>query len=75
MIVGQLTKNEDDSVLSRYKRGMFYFIGGISKILFGTLHYDDAITIPIKLTLENEQVEFLKLSKEQLTVVKSMLRS
>jgi hypothetical protein len=37
MLVGQLTMNEDDSVLSRYKRGMFNFIGGISKILFGTL--------------------------------------
>jgi len=28
-----------------------YFIGSISQILFGTLDYDDAITIPIKLTV------------------------
>ena len=66
MLVGKLTKNEDDSILSRYKRGMFNFIGGISKILFGTLDYDDANYDSNKInSLENEQLEFLKLSKEQ----------
>jgi len=76
MLVGQLTKNKDVSILSRYKRGMFNFIGGISKILFGTLHYDDANYDSNKVnSLENEQMEFLKLSKEQIAVVKSTLRS
>ena len=42
MIVGQLTKNEGDPIQSRYKRGVFNFIGGVSKILFGTLDNEDA---------------------------------
>jgi hypothetical protein len=70
MLVGQLTKNEDDSILSSYKRGMFNFTGGISNFFFGTLDYDDANYDSNKInSLENEQMEFLKLSKEQITVV------
>ena len=42
MLDGQLTKNEDDLIQSRHKRGVFDFIGGISKILFGTLDNEDA---------------------------------
>jgi hypothetical protein len=42
MLVGQLTKIEDDPIQSRYKRGVFNFIGDISKILFGTLDNEDA---------------------------------
>ena len=42
MLDGQLTKNEDDLIQSRHKRGVFNFIGGISKILFGTLDNEDA---------------------------------
>jgi hypothetical protein len=38
----QLTKNEDDSTQSRYKKGVFSFIVGINKILFGTLDNEDA---------------------------------
>jgi len=38
----QLTKSKDDLIQSRYKRGVFNFIGGISKILFGTLDNRDA---------------------------------
>jgi len=37
MLAGQMTKNEDNPIQSRYKTGMFSFIGGINKILFGTL--------------------------------------
>ena len=55
---------------------MFNFIGGISKILFGTLDNEDANYYSDKIdSLEKEQMEFLKLSKEQITVVKSTLRS
>jgi hypothetical protein len=46
------------------------------KFFFGTLDYDDANYDSSKINnLENEQMEFLKLSKEQVTVVKSTLRS
>jgi len=76
MLVGQLTKNEDDPIQSRYKRGVFNFIGGISKILFGTLDNEDANYYSDKISsLEKEQMDFLRLSKEQITVVKSTLRS
>jgi hypothetical protein len=76
LLVRQLIKNEDDQTQSRYKRGVFNFIGGISKILFGTLDNEDANHYSDKInSLENEQMDFLKLSKEQITVVKSTLRS
>ena len=76
MLVGQLTQNEDDPIQSRYKRGVFNFIGGISKILFGTLDNEDANYYSDKISsLEEEQMEFLRLSKEQITVVKSTLKS
>jgi hypothetical protein len=55
---------------------MFNFIGGINKILFGTLDNEDTNYYSDKInTLKREQIEFLKLSKEQITVVKSTLRS
>jgi hypothetical protein len=41
MLVGQMTKNEDDPIQTRYKRGVFSFIRGISKILFGTEDNED----------------------------------
>jgi hypothetical protein len=45
-------------------------------ILFGTLDNEDANYYSDKInSLENEQMDFLKLSKEQITVVKSTLRS
>jgi len=76
MLVGQLTKNEDDPIQSRCKRGVFNFIKCISKILFGTLDNEDANYYSDKInSLEKEQLEFLRLSKEHITVVKSTLRS
>jgi vacuolar-type H+-ATPase subunit I/STV1 len=60
----------------RSKRGVFNFIGGISKILFGTMDSEDTSHYAEKISsLEREQIDFLKLSKEQITVVKSILRS
>jgi hypothetical protein len=65
MLVRQLTKNEDESTKFRYKRGVFNFIGGVSKILFGTLDNEDANYYSDKINnLENEQMDFLKLFKE-----------
>jgi len=76
VLVGQLTQNENDRVQSRYKRGVFNFIGGISKIIFGTLDNEDTNYYSDKISsLEKEQIEFLRLSKEQIMVVKSTLKS
>jgi len=73
-ILTQLTRNEDEFIHARNKRGV-NFIGGISKILFGTLDAEDASYYTDKISqVENEQLDFLKLSKEQMTV-KSTLRS
>jgi hypothetical protein len=59
-----MTRSEDDTDRSRYKRVVFNFIGGISKILFGTFDSEDASFYTDKISnLEREQVDFLKLSK------------
>lgn len=51
-------------------------VGGISKILFGTMDSEDTSFYAEKISsLDNEQTDFLKLSKEQLIIVKSTLRS
>ena len=41
LLVRQLTRNKDEERV-RFKRGVFNFIGGISKILFGTMDNEDA---------------------------------
>ena len=43
LILRHLTRNEDELVCTRNKRGVFNFIGGINKILFGTLDNEDII--------------------------------
>ena len=74
-LVKQLTRIEDKDY-SRFKIGVFNFIGGISKVLFGTMDNEDASFYAEKISsLEKEQIDFLKLSKEQITVVKATLRS
>ena len=56
LLLRQLTRNEDDSVYTREKRGVFNFIGGINKILFGTMDNEDANYYTDKIShLENEQ--------------------
>jgi IMP cyclohydrolase len=75
LLLRQLTGN-DDSIYTREKRGIFNFIGGISKILFGTMDFEDANYYTDKISsLKNEQLNFLRLSKEQITVVKTTFRS
>ena len=75
MLIRQLTRVEDKDQ-TRFKRGVFNFVGGISKILFGTMDSNEASYYAEKVSnLEKEQLEFLSLSKEQVTVVKSTLRS
>jgi hypothetical protein len=60
-IVRQLTRIEDKNY-SRFKIGVFNFICGISKILFGTMDNDDALYYAEKISsLEKEQIDFLTL--------------
>jgi len=59
MLVGQLTQNEDYLIQSRYIRGVFNFIRGISKILFGTLDKEDVNCYSDEINgLEKEHIEF-----------------
>jgi hypothetical protein len=64
-IIRQLTRNEDDLVHTSDKRGVFIFIGWINKILFGTLNSEDANYYDKISHFENEQLDFLKLSKNK----------
>jgi hypothetical protein len=76
LLVKQLTRIDDEAIQLRIKRGGFNFTGGISKILFGTMDSDDASYYTDNISdLEKEQADFLKLSKDQITAVKSALRS
>jgi hypothetical protein len=75
LLVRQLTGVDDDREHLRFKRGVFSFVGGISKILFGTMDSEDASYYAEKISnLEKEQTDFLKLSKEEITVVKPTVR-
>jgi hypothetical protein len=60
---------------TRLKRGIFNFVGGISKISFGTMDSDDATYHAEKVSNLDKELQFLSLSKKQVTVVKSTLRS
>jgi hypothetical protein len=76
LLVRQLTRTEEKLNYSRVKRGVFNFIGGISKILFGTMDSKDASYYTDNISnIEKEQIHLLQLSKEKITVVKSTLRS
>ena len=60
----------------RRKRGVLDFVGEISKILFGTLTQADAREYNSHINqLEREQQEFLHISSEQMTVIKSTINS
>ena len=67
-LLKQLTRNDDnDSVYTREKRGIFSFIGGISKILFDTMDDEDAIYYTDKISqFENEQLNFLNFQGNRL---------
>ena len=57
------------------KKRLFNFKGEISKILFGILVDDPNYYTDKMFNLKNEQLYLLKLSKEQITVVKTTYRS
>jgi uncharacterized membrane protein YgcG len=61
---------------NRWKRGVLDFVGEIPKILFGTLTQSDAKEYNEHISqLEKEQKEFLHISSEQMTVIKSAIQS
>jgi hypothetical protein len=63
-------------VSKRRKRGVLDFVGEISKILFGTLTQADARQYNSHIDqLEREQQEFLHISSEQMTVIRSTINS
>lgn len=65
-----------DVKVQRKKRSIWplNIIGQISKVLFGTMDEDDASFYNEKISqVEKEQLDFLTLSKEQITIVKSTL--
>jgi hypothetical protein len=59
------------SVECDLKEEFFNFLGGISKILFATMYSDDASYYAEISNLERKQLDFFRLSKEQVTFVKS----
>jgi hypothetical protein len=74
LIAEYLTSNQNSN--HRAKRGVLKFVGEISKILFGTSTQADAKNYNKQITeLEKEQKEFLHLSKEQITVIRTSITS
>lgn len=75
LILRLLKSNKDDLICTR-KWGLFNIIGGISKILFWTLDNEDINYYTNKIThSENEQLDSLKLTKEQIMLAKTTFRS
>ena len=73
-LVGEYVKPEKQS--NRRRRGVLDFVEEISKILFGTLTQSDAKEDNSHIgQLEKEQLEFLHISTEQMTVIKSAINS
>ena len=73
-LVYQLARNQESPL--RMKRGALNFIGELSKVLFGTMDEADAKYYTEKINrLEMEQTGILKLTREQMTVVKATLRT
>jgi hypothetical protein len=61
--------------MHREKRGLFNFIGQVSHSLFGTLDSENEEFYNQKISqLEGEQADLIKLSREQMVIVKSTLK-
>jgi hypothetical protein len=66
LLVKQLTRIDDEATQLRFKRGVFNFIGGISKILFGIMDSEDASYYTDKISdLEREQADFLNFPRNR----------
>ena len=60
LLVKWLTRIVDEATPSRYKSGLLNFIGGICKILFGSMRSEDATYSTDNIS---EQTDFLTLLK------------
>jgi hypothetical protein len=70
------TRRIISEITKRNERGVFNFIRSVSKILFGTLSSEDAGYYQNRISdLESEQLSMLKVTKEQMTVVRSTLQT
>jgi hypothetical protein len=75
LVLEYLTRNHQDSSI-RSKLGILNFVGEISKILFGTLTQSDERNYNEQITeIEKEQKDFLHLSKEQMTIIKTTINT
>jgi predicted nuclease with TOPRIM domain len=75
-LVAEYLIENNQSLNHRTKRGVLNLVGEISKILFGTLTLADARNCNKQIIeLEKEQKEFLRLSKEQMTIMKTTITS
>lgn len=73
-VIADYTTEEARSL--RRKRGALNFIGQLSKVLFGILDEDDAAYYTDKISeLEHDQKDFLRIAKDQMTVIKSAVSS
>jgi hypothetical protein len=84
-IISEITRDKGEEIFNfdnihthtnRNKRGVFNFIGTVSKIVFGTLPNEGADYYHNKISeLESEQFSMLKVAKEQMAVVLSILQT
>jgi hypothetical protein len=72
-LVSQLTRTEKN--IPQQKRGLFNFVGQISHSLFGVLDSENEFFNHKISQLEGEQIDLIKLAREQMVVVKSTLKS
>jgi hypothetical protein len=72
-LASQLIRTEKNA--PRSKRGLFNFVGQISHSLFGTLDSENEEFFNSKISQLEEQAGLIKLTKEQMVVVKSTLKS
>jgi hypothetical protein len=75
MLVRQLTRAKDKGQ-SLFKRAVFNFMGGISKILFGTMDSKDSSYYAEKISsLEKGQIDFLNVLDLFVTVIMVIYKS
>jgi len=66
IILRQLTCNADETIRTRDKRGVFDFIGRISKVLFGTLDNENANYYTDKISHLEKKLYFLNFQRNKL---------
>ena len=75
-LIQEYMQNQEYQSVKRNRRGVVNFVGEIFNILFGTMSHSDAKKYNEQISkLEQEQIEFLHLAKDQMTVIKSAISS